>query len=1006
MTALALLAIAAAPGQTPAVEFNRDIRPILSDNCFACHGPDANKRKAKLRLDDREAAIAKGAIVPGQVAESEMITRILLPASDELSMPPKEAHKKLTAKQIETLKTWVEQGAKYQPHWAYIVPTKPNRPSDSAGANAIDHFIAAELAKVKATMSPEADRRTLIRRLSLDLTGLPPSPKEVDEFVNDQSPNAYEKVVDRLLARPQYGERMATPWLDLVRFADTVGYHGDQNQRIFPYRDYVIKSFNDNKPFDQFTKEQIAGDLLPKPTKEQLVATGFNRLNMMTREGGAQPQEYLAKYQGDRVRTVSMAWLGSTLGCAECHDHKYDPFTARDFYSMSAFFADIRQWGVYSDYNYTPNPDLKGWSNDHPFPPELEVESEFIRAKAESARAALMPLGREAIGKIARDERLRTEYREWNSDVRATVAANGWSIPSPQVGDGARVEADRRVVVTAKAAKGHATTVRLRPERSTWVSRVRLELLPVEGSIVRDKSPTTIVQFKLTSRTKNRKDASVAFAFAQADRSDVLRWTSTNPIVSPLAGWKTLAGQKGEIHTAEYWLETPVRWSADDEWTATVTSDNVSSFRVAVSPLADESAKSLREAGASDANQLRENEIGDERSWQFILATAADPDLFRRARELHRDYLEHRSGKAWSQVTVSQKPMTTRILPRGNWMDETGPVVSPATPGFLPGLPTKPGQSMDRRHLAEWLVMKENPLTARVFVNRLWKQFFGNGLSANLEDVGAQGESPSHPELLDLLAVEFASDWNIKRAVKSLVMSQAYRQASKAKPELREVDPNNRLLAYQNPRRLEAEFVRDNVLAISGLLEASIGGPSVKPYQPEGYYANIQFPDRPYKIDAGRKQYRRGLYVHWQRTFLHPMLANFDAPSREECLCNRTIANTPQQALTLLNDPTFTEAARVLADQLVSDMGLSSDAAKLESLYRRSLARSPKAVEVESLTKLLSAQRKHYEANAGDAEKLLNVGLAAPTKQPKPEVAAWTNVCRVVLNLHETITRY
>jgi hypothetical protein len=1003
MTAIALLAIVAAPGQPSAVEFNRDIRPILSDNCFACHGPDASKRKAKLRLDDRDAAIAKGAIVPGKLAESELIARILLPATDEHAMPPREARKTLSAKQIETLKNWVEQGAKYQPHWAYIVPTKPNVP---AGVNPIDHFIAAELAKVKATMSPEADRRTLIRRLSLDLTGLPPSPGEVDEFVKDTSPNACEKVVDRLIASPQYGERMATPWLDLVRFADTVGYHGDQNQRIFPYRDYVIKSFNDNKLFDQFTREQIAGDLLPSPTKEQLVATGFNRLNMMTREGGAQPKEYLAKYQGDRVRTVSMAWLGSTLGCAECHDHKYDPFTARDFYSMSAFFADIRQWGVYSDYNYTPNPDLKGWSNDHPFPPELEVESESIRAKAESANSALMHLGRDVMRAVARGDRLRAGFNDWRNDARATLESNGWFTPPPQVGDGSRTEADRRVVVTAKAGKGHATTVRLRPERAMWVGRVRLELLPVAGSITRDKSPSTTVQFKLTSKSPNGKDSAKVFAFAQADRSDVLRWTSTNPIVGPLAGWKTLAGQKGEIHTAEYWLETPIRWSADDEWTAVVTSDNVSSFRIAVSPFVDEPTTSVRSALQADPDGFQEKDFRDELGRQFILATAADPELFGRARELFREYLEHRNGKAWSQITVSQKPMTTRILPRGNWMDENGPVVTPATPGFLPGLPTKPGQPMDRRQLADWLVMKENPLTARVFVNRLWKQFFGNGLSANLEDVGAQGEPPSHPELLDWLAVEFASDWNVKRAVKGLVMSKAYRQASKAKPELRDVDPNNRLLAYQNPRRLEAEFVRDNVLAISGLLESTIGGPSVKPYQPEGYYANIQFPDRPYKIDTGRKQHRRGLYVHWQRTFLHPMLANFDAPSREECLCNRTVANTPQQALTLLNDPTFTEAARVLADRLVSDKALSSDAAKLESLYRRALARSPKAVEVESLSKLLNAQRKHYEANAGDAEKLLNVGLAAPTKQSKPEVAAWTNVCRVVLNLHETITRY
>jgi hypothetical protein len=438
--------------------------------------------------------------------------------------------------------------------------------------------------------------------------------------------------------------------------------------------------------------------------------------------------------------------------------------------------------------------------------------------------------------------------------------------------------------------------------------------------------------------------------------------------------------------------------------TAIVTSDNIAAFRISVSPFVDEPTKSVRAALASDPDGFKEKDFGDELGRQFILGTAADATLFARARELHRDYLEHQAGTAWTQVTVATKPMTTRLLPRGNWMDETGPVVTPATPGFLPGYPMKPGQAMDRRHLAEWLVWENNPLTARVFVNRLWKQFLGNGLSANLEDVGAQGEPPSHPELLDWLAVEFQDKWDVKKMVKAIVVSKTYRQASKAKPELRDIDPGNRLLAFQNPRRLEAEFVRDNALAIAGLLDGRVGGPSVKPYQPEGYYANLQFPDRPYKIDTGAKQYRRGLYVHWQRTFLHPMLANFDAPSREECLCNRTVANTPQQALTLLNDPTFAEAARVLATKLVQDG--KDDADRFGKLYQRALARPIRDPERESLAKLLAAMKAHYAKNPDEAVKLLSVGQYDKPKEPTADLAAWTNVCRVVLNLHETITRY
>ena len=417
------------------VQFNRDIRPILSENCYACHGPDKNRRKAKLRLDERAAAVGANAIAPGKPDESELVARVFEEDADQ-RMPPPASRKTLTPAQKDLLKQWIEEGALYQAHWAYVPPQRPAVPAvrnTSWVRNPIDAFILSKLEAKAITPSPDADRPTLLRRLSLDLVGLPPTPEEVRSFVRDTDPRAYEHMVDRLLDSPHYGERMAVPWLDLARFADTVGYHGDQGQRVFPYRDYVIESFNRNKPFDQFSVEQIAGDLLPHPTTEQLIATGFNRLNMMTREGGAQPGEYLAKYASDRVRTVAITWLGSTMGCAECHDHKYDPFTARDFYSMAAFFADVKQWGVYQDYDYTPNPELRGWSNDHPFPPEIEVKSPYLKRAQDRLRARIGRLCSEALDQTAVAPPRAADFEAWTRRVAAFVkdSPSGWTTPTP-----------------------------------------------------------------------------------------------------------------------------------------------------------------------------------------------------------------------------------------------------------------------------------------------------------------------------------------------------------------------------------------------------------------------------------------------------------------------------------------------------------------------------------------------------------------------------------------------
>jgi hypothetical protein len=745
------------------VLFNRDIRPILSDTCFQCHGPDKKQRKAKLRLDDRAVALKMEAIVPGKPEASELVARIFATDADE-RMPPAASNKKLTADQKNLLKRWIAEGAEYQGHWAY---EKPRRPAVPPGVNAIDYLVHKRLAGRGLKPSARADGRTLVRRLSYDLLGLPPRPAEVQAFLQDRSPDAYDKLVSRVLASPHHGERMALGWLDVVRYADTIGYHSDNPRNVYPYRDYVIKAFNTNLPFDRFTIEQLAGDLVPGSTMEQKVASAFNRLLLSTEEGGAQARDYEARMLTDRVRAVGTVWLGQTLGCCQCHDHKFDPATMKDFYAMGAFFADIQE----------------------PI------------------------LGRREDGMI--------------------------------VAPDSQVKEDQRLREAINRAQ------------------------------------------KLFDGKKN--DASLK---AQLDRA-------------------------------------------------------------------------------------------------------------------RKEFTEFDQKLPRCLVSSSSKsPRTVRLLPRGNWMNETGPVMTPALPAYLtpPGLVGK--RKLTRLDLAQWIASKDNPLTARVFMNRLWKQFFGIGLSKNLEDLGSQGEWPAYPELLDWLACEFMdSGWDVRHMIRVIVSSETYQQASTAPRGILARDPDNRELARQSRFRLEAELVRDQALFVSGLLNQRIGGPSVKPYQPDGYWENLNFPTRQYGADRGPDQYRRGLYTWWQRSFLHPSLLAFDAPSREECAADRSRSNIPQQALVLLNDPTYVEAARALAVRILKEGGHDVEA-RLAWACQQVLQRDPQREERTLMQELLSRHRQEYAANPKQAQDLLKVGFSpAPMDVPAPELAAWTSIARVLLNLHETITR-
>lgn len=1030
---------AAAPAQAtnPAdipdeVTFNAHIRPIFSNTCFACHGFDKSHRKADLRLDTPEGAYAKlkdseiRAIVPGKPEESAIWKHISSTDPEEV-MPPPEFHKDLTSVQKSLIRRWIEQGAKYEQHWAFSPVRKPVPPAVTKNtadvANPIDAFILAKLEAEKIEPSPIADKATLLRRLSLDLTGLPPSTAEMSAFLSDQNPDAYARQVDRLLASPHYGERMAVPWLDVVRFSDTVGYHGDQNQRIHPYRDYVIKAFNENKRFDQFTTEQLAGDLLPDPTDEQKIATGFLRLNLMTREGGAQVQEYLAKYAGDRVRAVGAAWLGLTTGCCECHDHKFDPLLAKDFYSLGAFFDDVRQWGVYSDYSYTPNKDLRGFNNNSPFPPEICSPNSAVQDR-------LLALQQQGVSQLAASNKAEgPDFQQWKQQAASFLSANptGWQTLQPAETVAAKstpfeMMPDKSVLFTGPPIKDEVVTIRLTLPDAI-VRTIRIEVLPDPknaGKVGRqaDGRFSVTPEFELDA-------AKLKVAWSQADRRTPASYDNGDSSALLEARWTAAPAVFEEPldaasrpHHALYHLATPLPAAAGRHLIVTLASSDLGRIRISVTPFGDAvpgQASALREelaaalrAPAAALSEVHRRELVA--GWrQSVTPDAELPADYRSTRS---SIVECRAGFAYSMVSQplpAGEMRKSHLLPRGNWATP-GEEVQPAVPAFLPqdSLAGKTGR-LTRLDLATWITSAENPLTARQFTNRLWKQFFGKGLSNVLDDLGNQGEWPSHPQLLDWLAAEFRdSGWDVKHMVRLIVMSHTYRQRSATRRDLAVRDPLNRLLSEQSPRRLDAEFVRDNALSISGLLSDDlIGGPSVKPYQPAGYYVNLNFPQRDYTADTDYQQYRRGLYMHWQRTFMHPMLAGFDAPSREECSADRLQSNSPQQALTLLNDPTFVEASRAFALRIIAENPATTDEKRVSAAYRTALGREPNPTELKSLTAFLAQQRTTYNASPAEAAAFLKTGLSDHGEgQPPGELAAWAQVCRVILNLHETLTRY
>jgi hypothetical protein len=949
-------------------------------------------------------------------------------------MPPPETGKPLSAEQIELLRRWITEGAVWDGHWSFQPIRRPAPPRVDHPAcggfvrNPIDAFVARGFERQQLGPAPEADRVTLLRRVYSDLVGLPPTSAEVAAFLADVADDAYEKVVDRLLASPHFGERLAIVWLDLVRYADSVGLYADQPVRVSPYRDYVIQAFNRNMPFDQFTIEQLAGDLMPAATTEQRVASAYNRLGRMSTESGVQEKEYLAKYIGERVRNVGTAWLGITMGCCECHDHKYDPLATRDFYRLAAYFADIKERGVY-DKDSVVGID---WG------PTLSLGSPAQMAELSQLKQELCELTEKADRHKSEQVRATGEQAlDQSRWVASLYRPQGWKKLRPvkvtaASGTLCRLLPDRSILINGKA-ETDTYTVRVRsPLRR--ITALRLETLtdpslPGRGPGCGESGNFILSSLSMTvGKRGSPTGIDVPFRLASATYAPPALngdgqsnpWTPLAAIhpdpAHPERGW-SIADQSGVAQHAIFETEADVHCGPESELTIVLRHQHgkrmtLGRFRLSVA----EAERPVTVFGhglpARIRDVLREKE--DRRSegqtrelaeYYAMNVTPAGRELSDQLERVQSKLRELDQAMASVLTTESVEPRPIRVLKRGNWQDDSGELVEPGIPAALPQPATKEGRGT-RLDLARWIVAPENPLTARVLVNRLWKIYFGAALSRKVDDLGSQGEWPTHPELLDYLAGRLVdSGWDLKDTIRAIVTSGTYRQSSVASAEARERDPENRWLSHQGRFRLEAELVRDNALAVSGLLARQIGGPSVFPYQPAGYLDLLDKPPRVWNESPGGGIYRRGVYTHWQRQFLHPMLSAFDAPSREECAAERSRSNTPMQALVLLNDPTFVEAARALAQRALCEGGATAGE-RAGWLYQTVLSIVPRDSERELLVALAQRQQQEYARNPDAVRELLSVGrLGTAADLDEIEVATWTNVARVVLNLHETVMR-
>ncbi len=1021
---LTLLLLTGPAHAAGSLDFNRDIRPILSDNCFACHGFDAKKRKADLRLDTPEGAYAAidGAfpIKPGDAQSSTIIHRALSTDEDEV-MPPPETNKKLTPSQIETLKRWINEGAEYKKHWSFEPPVKLQPPQiqnpKSEIRNPIDNFIQAELPKHNLSPAPEASKEALIRRVTLDLTGLPPTLQEIDAFLADSSPDAYEKLVARLLKSQRYGEHMGRYWLDAARYADTHGLHLDNERSMWPYRDWVVRAFNDNLPFDQFTTWQLAGDLLPNATLDQKIASGFNRCNVTTSEGGSINEEFVFRYAVDRTDTTVAVWLGLTAGCAVCHDHKFDPITQKEFYQLYAFF------------NSTADPAMDG--NILLTPPTLRLST-----PAQSKQLADLDQKITTVQSKIRDALKTLNYIDPATLTPPPPVATSevvWFEDAFPAGSDLQTAGAPTEFVTQetgpifsgkKALKRTATGV-----AQDFFTKGRNFTVPPNGKLsvqcyLDEKNPPTAVMLQFHTAGWNHRAVwgeEGAIPFGQVRTPERVKvgplpalgkWTKLEVDAAKLGlkpGAKVTGFAFTQFNGTVFWdhlaMSSRVDPAKDPQWSLQAWIKANQGKRVAELPGDLQTlvrGKKAAEWPAPDAARLKdwwlENEYQGSR--EIIEGIGAQ----KLALEAEKKALEDTIPATFIMADLPE-PRPSFIMDRGLYDKPTTPV-SRNTPALFPPLPNK--ENASRLDLAKWLVSPEHPLTARVAVNRLWQQFFGTGLVKTSNDFGSQGTPPTHPELLDWLAVTFREDgWDMKKFVTRLVTSHTYRQSAQFSPENLQADPENKLLARGPRFRLDAEVVRDQALFLSGLLSPTMGGKGVRPYQPENIWEPVAFGGsntKNYIQDHGESLYRRSLYTFWKRTAPPPNMTSFDAPNRESYCLQRERSNTPLQALTLMNDIQFFEASRAFAQRVLTTTPSTPD--RLTTLFRSATGRHPEPSELTILEQALSKHLANFKTQPEAAEKAITYGESKPDPALNPsELAAWTLLANLILNLDEVVTK-
>ncbi len=1057
--------LSAEPGSTPAkpggkLQYNRDVRPILAENCFACHGPDSAARKAKLRLDQRDAALAKEAFVPGKPDESELVKRLLLKDDDKKLMPPASSHKKLTDVQKATLKQWVTEGAEYEAHWSFIAPKKPTVPTFDGDAKAaafiktpVDAFVYAELKKRGLDPAPEADRRTLARRLSLDLTGLPPTLEEVEAFVSDQAPDFYEKYVDKLLAKPQWGEHRGRYWLDYARYADTHGIHFDNYRENWAYREWVINAFNRNQKFDAFATEQLAGDLLPTATLDQKIATGFNRSHITTNEGGSINEEVLVQYTRDRTETAGQVFMGLTVGCAVCHDHKFDPFSQKDFYSMAAFFNNSTQGAMDGNVKDTPPILFVPAADDREKYATWEKRKTVVAAKAE-----------------ARKKTARTQFDSWLAKLKPG------DVQPPNDGLTLAAWLDEGAGTTLRYVKDGKPMTAALPKDADW--RVGplgdpQKVLGVKGGNTVE-FPADVGDFDAAKpytaaawvQVPNRGQTAAIFA-KMDNKADYRGWDlflENDKFAAHLVGTWPKDGLKvatKNTFNPNQWHHVAVTWDGSQKASGLKLYVNgelqpvdvfaadkfvdPATFATKIPAGTIKTAmpftigrrspdQSLRAVGVTDLRlydrALAATELGELAAAARIQALLAKPadkrqpkeadDLFNwwlankdmASKELNAELQAVRQEEVGFKARGTTAPVSSEkttppeayILKRGDY-DKRGEKVAAGTPQALPLMAKE--LPKNRLGFAQWLLSKDHPLTSRVTVNRFWQELYGQGLVRTSGDFGITGEQPSHPELLDWMAEDFESHWDFKRFFKLLVTSGTYRQAAITTKDKLEKDPSNILLSRGPRFRMDAEMIRDYALAASGLLVPKLGGPSVRPYQPEGVWEAVAMPEsntRNYKRDTGEGLYRRSMYTFWKRAAPPAAMEVLNAPNRETCAVRRERTNTPLQALLTLNDTQYVEAARVLAEKAITSA--PEDDKRIDFVAKRLLGRAFTAKELPIVKESLAALTKEFAAKPDEAKKLQTVGDSkSDPKLKAEELAAWTMLCNELMNLDEVLNK-